>query len=1151
MLSAITSALVLMSASASVGAADNVIWQIGRRDNTYTDLAIAQEHARYNATFPRDVTYTIGKGNPVKDWSFIHPGPADTWAGSRAHAFTIRFKLDEPVDGTACLLLDLVDAHASSAPRIEVDINGTKTELRTARGAGDQVLRDPKAGRQQILRLPMAGSLLGKGDNTITLRNVEGSWLVYDAVQLKRVDATKLQASLRAEPQAAVIKTDQGPRQVMKVTADICGPAGEITLSVAGQTVTQHVPETKLGGRSVTVAFPPVKQSTKADIVLKMGDREIRKSVDVEPIRPWTVYLVQHTHSDVGYPDTQAALAARLVDFIDAALDYVDATRDYPDDAKFRWTCEATWSVELFLDSRTPQQVERLRKAIADGRIELAALPMNMTDLATEEVLVRSLHNIKRLRRELGAKVLSAMQNDVNGYALSLPRLLSSAGVKYFATGINRTRSIVPFDRPTGLHWEAPDGSSVLTWRGEHYMAGNYLGTTSNPDAVVGRLTGYLKDLKRRGYPHKAVLLQLSGYRTDDAWPSTGMCDLVRAWNERYAWPKLRVATISEFFKDLEAADAAKLPRIRKAWCDWWADGNGTAVQEVSLIRQTHEELESAVALLAASASPAELPGLHDKIEKAFRRTLMFDEHTWGYAGSISQPDSWMSKAQWRFKSAQAYEAAMLTATVHDAARVAFAEDLPTDAPSLVVQNPSSWPRGGIHTFRIPAPATYGRKAFRLVDVATGKPVAVEKLGGAPIYDSMYLVDVPTVPALGYRVLRIDPDAPEADKSTDLYVGGNILSNDYYHVEVDPKTGALFSLRDKVANRELVAKDDKNPYGLLRYVYEEVAHPRGRWMFWPPQKDLKFDRQTAQEVKVSKVRDGYLMKELRVSGKIADGHTFNIDLQLCRRTPRLDISINLRKPGQTEPEAGYLAFPLALHNATFDIDAVGGTFQPGPGQIDGTASDYHSIQRYVRLSEKAADGIDVIVTSKATPLVQIGDIHVGQYQQTLEPPGPQFYMWLFNNYWFTNFPASQGGEFQFGFALTSRKRGGKLGPVTAAHRRAVDTCTPLAIEYLPAGREGSRPADRHGLITIEPSNVMMTGLTWTQDRRGVVARIREFEGKATTAKITLHDSVSIDSAQRVNVLEEPQGNIAVSGGTMTVSLKPHEMVNIRLNPYGK
>ncbi len=1150
MLSATATALVLASAAA-VGAADDVIWQIGQADNTYTDLAIAHHYGRYNATFPRDVVFTVGKSSPVKDWSFIHPGPADTWAGSRGHTFTIRFKLAKPIDGTACLELDLVDAHGSSPPRIAVEINDAKTELRTQRGAGDDVLTNPKSGREQVLRLPMAGSLLRPGDNTIKLRNMAGSWLIYDAVRLQRIDPSKLQASLRTEPQAAIIKTDKGPRQVMKVSADICGPAGEISVTVAGRTATEPVPETKLGGRSITVPFPPVEQPAKADVVLKRGDREIRKSVDVEPIRPWTVYLVQHTHSDVGYPDTQASLAARLVDFIDAALDYVDATDDYPDDAKFRWTCEATWSVELFLDSRTPEQVARLRRAIADGRIELAALPMNMTDLATEEVLIRSLHNIQRFRRELGAKVLSAMQNDVNGYALSLPRLLRGAGVTYFATGINRTRSIVPFDRPTGLHWEAPDGSSVLTWRGEHYMAGNYLGSTADPEAVVGQLTGYLKDLKRRGYPHKAVLLQLSGYRTDDAWPSTGMCDMVRAWNKRYAWPKLRVATISEFFKDLEVADSAKLPRIRKAWCDWWADGNGTAVQEVSLIRQTHEELESAVALLAASASPAELPALPDKIDKAFRRTLMFDEHTWGYAGSISRPESWMSKAQWRYKSAQAYEASMLTATIHDAARVAFAQEVPTTGPSVVVQNPSSWPRGGICEFRIPAPATYGRKAFRLVDAATGKPVAVEKLGGAPIYDSVYLIDVPTVPPLGYRVLRIDPDAPEADQSTDLYVGGNILSNDYYHVEVDPKTGALFSLRDKLANRELVSKRSDCPYGLLQYVYEEVAHERGRWMFWPPRKDLEFDRQTAGEVRVSKVRDGFLMKELRVSGKIADRHTFNLDLRLYRRTPRVEIRINLRKPGQTEPEAGYLAFPLGLNDAVFDLDAVGGTFEPGPGQIDGTASDYHSIQRYVRLSEKADDGIDVIVASKATPLVQIGDIHVGQYQQTLEPPGPQFYMWLFNNYWFTNFPASQGGEFQFGFALTSRKRGGELGPVTAAHRYAVDSCRPLAVEYLPAGRKGSRPADRHGLITIEPANVMMTGLTWTQDRRGVVARIREFEGKPTTATVKLHEPISVDSARRVNVLEEPHGEIPVTDGTMKVSLKPHEMVNIRLDPYGE
>ena len=952
---------------------------------------------------------------------------------------------------------------------------------------------------------------------------------------------------MRAELQPFVRRSPTGPCQQLDVQIDACGPAGELVLSAGGKTVKQSVPAKRIGGRRVSLSVPPVEKPTKGQLVLKAGDKPLRQTIDLKPVRPWRIFLVQHTHSDVGYPDTQAALAARLVDFIDAALDYVAATNDYPDDARFRWTCEATWSVDLFLATRGPERITALKQAIADGRIEIAALPMNMTDLATEEVMIEALQSVGRLRRALGAKITAAMQNDVNGYALSLPRLLAGCGVRYFANGINETRSIKPFDRPTGLYWESPDGASVLTWRGEHYMAGNYFGETTDPARVAGRLAGYLAGLERAGYPHKAVLLQMSGYGTDDAWPAPRVCDLVKNWNARYVWPKLRVATISDFFKSVESEGTDKLPRIRKAWCDWWADGNGTAVQEVALIRRTHEELESGVALLAASAPKQQFPELPGKIRHAFQRTLMFDEHTWGYAGSINQPTSWMTKAQWGFKAAQAREAAMLTASIYDAAREARATGIPTAGPSLVIENPSSWARGGVHTFRIPAPAMYGRKAFRLVDVATSKPVAMQKLGGAPIYDAIYAVDVPPVPALGYRVLRIDETADAPDTQTDLKREGPVLENDFLRIKVNPKTGTIAGLRDKKANRELAGK---GKYGLLQYVYEQVTDRRGRRMFWPPQpKRLKFDRAVPTEVKIENGHDGPLAKGLRVRSRIGKGHTVDCELILYRRTPRLDVRLTVHKPSKTSPEAGYLAFPLKLSKPVFDLDAVGGTFQPGLGQIDGTASDYHSIQRYVRVTENRPGGLDVVVASRATPLAQIGDIHVGKYQQRLTPPGPVFYMWLFNNYWFTNFPASQGGELRFEFSITSRLRTKEA--VSTAHRYAVDTGTPMPIAYLPAGRKGRCSPDQAGPLKISPNNVMITGLTWAREGKGVILRLREFDGRAAKARVVFGPPWNVRKAQKVDLLENSQGELPVKDNQLRLGLRPFEMVTLRLSPFAR
>jgi hypothetical protein len=1131
----------------SQAAGNEVLWQIGKPDRNYAEFAVAGRHAEYPAAFPGDTTFRVGRDDPAKAWPFIHPGPGDVWAGGKPHAFRILFEAAGPARGPMQLILDLVNTHSSNPPRIQVSVNGQAVQIQTPRGGSDDSLTNPRAGRPHVVRVPFAGTLLKSGMNTIEITTVEGSWMLYDALRLESIGESEMSSAMRAEFVPFLRKSSTGPTQILNVQFDTPGPAGELELTVGDRKTTQPVKAAQIGGRSASLAIPPVTTACKGELVLKAGGQTVRKTLDMAPPRPWKVFLVQHTHSDIGYPDHQASIAQLQTDYIDAALDYVAATKDYPDDAKFRWACEATWGVDLFLALRSPRRIQALKDAIAAGRVEITALPMNMTDLTTEEVLIHSLQDIARLREVLGAKIVAATQNDVNGFPLSLPRLLAGSGVKYLATGINETRSIRPFNRPTGLHWESPDGTSVVAWRGDHYMTGDPLARQTDPAQAEHWLANYLAGLERAGYPHNVVLLQTGGYGTDDAWPSTTMCDVVKAWNERCEWPRLRVGTFTEFFEALEAEGGAeKLPHIRKAWCDWWADGNGSAVQEVSLVRQAHEELDASLPLLAASVPARSFAQLVAKINHSMLRALMFDEHTWGYAGSIDQPTCWMTKAQWGYKAAQAREAGMLSAQVYDAARATRTDQIATDSPALVIENPSSWPRGGVSVFRIPAPATFSRTGLNLVDAVTGRPVAAEKTGGAPIFDSLYAIDVPDVPPLGYRVLKLVDGAASPAPATDLKRTASGLENEFYSIQIDPKTGAIASWKDRKSDRELAGKDK---YALVQYVYEQIKDPRGRGMIASRQPNQKFDRAVPAAVTIAAGLDGVLAKSLHVRSKIDDAHTVDCELILYRRTPRIDVRLVINKPATTAPEAGYLSFPFALRKPVFDIDAVGGTFRPGPGQIDRSASDYHSIQRYVRISEDVPDGVDVVVASRATPLAQIGDIHTGQYQETLTPPGPVFYMWLFNNYWFTNFLASQGGELVFEFSLTLKAR--SEHPVTAAHRFAVDYCMPLPVVYLPAGRTGDQPATQGGVVEVSPANVTMTGLTWARQGDGVVMRLREFEGRSTRAAVRFTSPWKVGGVQRVNVLEAPQGNVTANDGAIELDLRPFEMVGLKFQPFGQ
>ena len=166
----------------------------------------------------------------------------------------------------------------------------------------------------------------------------------------------------------AVYKTSQGGVQKVEVIVEYQGSPiqGELTL---GHT-TQNV-ELKEGTNSVLFEIPV--QNKKASLAYKLSTPEERKAgkITVSPVRHWQMNLVQHTHTDIGYTRSQMEILAEHQRYIDYALDYCDATDDYPEFAQFKWTCEIAWAVSEYLKNKPAKQIERLKKRVDEGRIEI------------------------------------------------------------------------------------------------------------------------------------------------------------------------------------------------------------------------------------------------------------------------------------------------------------------------------------------------------------------------------------------------------------------------------------------------------------------------------------------------------------------------------------------------------------------------------------------------------------------------------------------------------------------------------------------------------------------------------------------------------------------------------------------------------------
>ncbi|MEQ7009708.1 glycoside hydrolase domain-containing protein [Actinopolymorpha sp. B17G11] len=166
---------------------------VGAIDLSTAEFALSPNRfGAYPSTFPDDVDFTVGVDDPATDWSYIHPGPNDGWAGTRSHTFTVRFDLDAVPDRDLAFTLWLIDTHNAGPPTLQLSLNGgASTTFGLPRGGGegyhwgDGGSTSGSSIRPTVLDVRLPASQLAAGENTVTITSTGGSWMVYDAFGIR------------------------------------------------------------------------------------------------------------------------------------------------------------------------------------------------------------------------------------------------------------------------------------------------------------------------------------------------------------------------------------------------------------------------------------------------------------------------------------------------------------------------------------------------------------------------------------------------------------------------------------------------------------------------------------------------------------------------------------------------------------------------------------------------------------------------------------------------------------------------------------------------------------------------------------------------------------------------------------------------------
>lgn len=808
-------------------------------------------------------------------------------------------------------------------------------------------------------------------------------------------------------------------------------------------------------------------------------------SVQASPKREWTVYLVQHTHTDIGYTKPQTEILSEHLRYIDYAIDYCDITKDYPDDAKFRWTCEAAWAVTEYVKVRPAKQVQRLKDCIARGQIEVTAMYFNMAEVSDENSMRYFLLPLKALK-EQGIPFTGAMQNDVNGISWCLADYLPEIGVDYLWMGEHTCRALEPFAVPTLFSWESPSGRRLTAFRSEHYMKGNMLGLLGDKSEFEENLSKYLESLESAGYPYSEIGLQYLGAWTDNAPPSYKICDFIREWNESHQWPKLRSATAHEFIDAIASKHAGDLPVYRVAYPDWWTDGFGSAMRETAEARKTQADMLSGQALLSmAEMLGSQLPsGVNTEIEDIHNNLLFYDEHTFGFSQSINDPTCFQSELQWACKGSYAWTAQKKSKLLFETAGGLLQSYIRrSDVPTVTFFNPLAWQRDAYCDLYIDYELLPKNSGYRIIDEA-GDEVRYQETSPRS-EGSYYRMYVKNLPSFGYRTYRIvaGDGASSSVKAQDSMT----LENQYYRIKIDPLKGGISSIYDKTAGREMI--DGASDWTAGQLIYETLSN-RDNMMRYTYE---GLSRTTSRNVSVSAGADGPLYHSVVVKGD-ADGlseHGFSYEIMLYNDKPRIELSYSMRPLPNPSPAAYYVAFPFVGNRLSFDVQ--GGFVRPGENQLEGTASGWNTIQNFVA---SRSDGYQILLSSKEVPLVMLGNLLEGKFQYKKTYEKAHVFSWVLNNYWTTNFRATQSGEIKWNYTITSRPDNSDSEALLFAMG---DRVQPYG-RVLPQGTADNNKLE-NCCLEVPGDGIIITSMAPARENGHIILQIRETSGKSQSLEL--------------------------------------------------
>ena len=764
--------------------------------------------------------------------------------------------------------------------------------------------------------------------------------------------------------------------------------------------------------------------------------------------KEYTLYIVHHSHTDIGYTELQERIVYSHCRYIHDAIHLIK--EGYANNTlykHFKWNCETYFCVEKFFEESNADEQELFFQYVGSGNIGISANYLNFTDLVDTYILNKRVVEMCDIFLKKGITISTAMTADINGLSLGNWDVFINNGIKFLYTNIHCHHGMYPlYQNQNAYFWENKKSQRILVWNGEHYNLGNALNLVCSPhanymtkhyfgdihskdpiDLLEKNIQQYITQCEKSQYPYNFIPVSVSGVFSDNAPPNSDILMNIDIFNKRENGIVLKMVTLQELYENIKDA-LSDVPVYGGDINDWWAHGVASTPYSVKHYREAQRMYH-----ICRKLDPQQEYSDTTVLREAENNALLFAEHTWGHSASISDP----------------YDTTVLNLDIRNTSYASKTHEATAKILNRIMHNKYGdilqyYYRSGIITAVHVANTkmlclvhfyieVYHYGDIELREKSTGNKIKTQIVTtprGIDVY-FVYEFDAHERKDFVYKEI---PKQNQRINMRYAYIGSEgvkdivnnydrsyqlqyALENNYFRIEYKNGKG-VHSFYNKIQNKEMLVSGEKCFFTpiyertSLRHTPYEERRLLGRNIRG---KHAQLFLGNLSDVHI--LDQGNIFNKVELVYTLEGTHHSSVIITLYNHEARIDFSFRIAKHVSEDIESIYLPLTLNRENASLYIDKGNALFRPGIDQVPGTCMEYYLVNN--GLIYRDAE-YSIAINTLDAPMLYAGELKhhpIHLCDNKAENNKRPLYSWVMNNLWETNFKLDLSGFAEFSYSL--------------------------------------------------------------------------------------------------------------------------------------